>query len=110
VSEPIGAAGRAALALAQERHRRARPQVLPVAGSGLALVQRADAPTAAGAATAPATATSEAATPANERDGSLPSAEAVAERVYRLFCRDLRLERERGGRWRRGVGAGKERL
>lgn len=110
MSEPIGAAGRAALALARERRRRAQPEALPVAGPGLALVQRANAPTAAGAATAPATAAAEAAGPANEREGSLSSAEAVAERVYRLFCQELRLGRERSGRWRGGVRAGKERL
>ncbi len=28
-----------------------------------------------------------------------PSAEEVAERVYRLFCQDLRQMRERQGRW-----------
>ncbi len=29
----------------------------------------------------------------------LPSAQEVAERVYRLFCQDLRQMRERQGRW-----------
>ena len=29
----------------------------------------------------------------------LPSAQEVAERVYRLFCQDLRQIRERQGRW-----------
>ncbi len=28
-----------------------------------------------------------------------PSAQEVAERVYRLFCQDLRQIRERQGRW-----------
>lgn len=32
---------------------------------------------------------------------SPPSPEAVAERVYELFCRDLRRDRERHGAYRR---------
>ncbi len=32
-------------------------------------------------------------------EARLPSAQEVAERVYRLFCQDLRQMRERQGRW-----------
>ena len=36
---------------------------------------------------------------AGAEEAHLPSAEEVAERVYRLFCQDLRQMRERQGRW-----------
>ena len=34
-----------------------------------------------------------------EREAGTPSVQDVAERVYRIFCQNLRLERERRGRW-----------
>ena len=36
---------------------------------------------------------------AGAEESHLPSAQEVAERVYRLFCQDLRQIRERQGRW-----------
>ncbi len=36
---------------------------------------------------------------ADAEEAPLPSAQEVAERVYRLFCQDLRQIRERQGRW-----------
>ena len=36
---------------------------------------------------------------AGAEEARLPSAQEVAERVYRLFCQDLRQIRERQGRW-----------
>ena len=36
---------------------------------------------------------------AGAEEAHLPSAQEVAERVYRLFCQDLRQTRERQGRW-----------
>ncbi len=36
---------------------------------------------------------------ASAEEARLPSAQEVAERVYRLFCQDLRQMRERQGRW-----------
>ena len=36
---------------------------------------------------------------AGAEEAHLPSAQEVAERVYRLFCQDLRQIRERQGRW-----------
>ncbi len=36
---------------------------------------------------------------AEAEETRLPSAQEVAERVYRLFCQDLRQMRERQGRW-----------
>ncbi len=36
---------------------------------------------------------------AGAEEAHSPSAEEVAERVYRLFCQDLRQMRERQGRW-----------
>jgi hypothetical protein len=37
---------------------------------------------------------------ASRRVMSPPSVEEIAERVYRLFCQELRRERERRGHWR----------
>ncbi len=34
-----------------------------------------------------------------EREKKPPSPEEVAERVYHLFCQELRRERERRGHW-----------
>ncbi len=36
---------------------------------------------------------------AGAEEAHLPLAQEVAERVYRLFCQDLRQIRERQGRW-----------
>ncbi len=36
---------------------------------------------------------------AGAEEATLPSAQEVAERVYRLLCQDLRQIRERQGRW-----------
>ena len=36
---------------------------------------------------------------ARAEEATLPSAQEVAERVYHLFCQDLRQMRERQGRW-----------
>jgi hypothetical protein len=36
---------------------------------------------------------------ATEREKRPPSPEEVAERVYHLFCQELRRERERRGHW-----------
>ncbi len=36
---------------------------------------------------------------AGVEEAHLPSAEEVAERVYHLFCQDLRQMRERQGHW-----------
>ncbi len=36
---------------------------------------------------------------AGAEEARLPSVQEVAERVYRLFCQDLRQMRERQGRW-----------
>ena len=37
---------------------------------------------------------------ATQRETSPPSPQEIADRVYHLFCQDLRRERERQGRWR----------
>ncbi len=102
----IGRAGRVALELAWERTRRAR-----LAGWGAATYRVDDRPLplvqmAAGGEEGPAAEGGEgsapppASAPAQtvEREMRPPSAEEVANRVYRLLLETLRLERERGVR------------
>jgi len=106
VRAPIGRAGRLALELAWERTRRARPTGRGVATyrvdeRPLPLVQMAaegeQGPSAEGGESAtppPALAAAQTV----EREMRTPSAEEVADRVYRLLLDTLRLERERGVR------------
>lgn len=102
----IGRAGRLALELAWERTRRARPTGRDVAtyrvdDRPLPLVQMAaegeEEPAAdGGEGLTPPPASAAAQTV--EREMRTPSAEEVADRVYRLLVETLRLERERGAR------------
>lgn len=103
---PIGRAGRLALELAWERTRRALQ-----AGQGIATYRVDDQPlplvqmaaegeqgalAEGGESAIPAPAPAAAQTV--EREMRTPSAEEVADRVYRLLLDALRLERERGAR------------
>lgn len=118
MSAGIGAAGRGALALARERAARGVSLLRPsraaaewgyaarwrVSAPGARVTGDADLPLAQLApAGGPVAAAEEGAAPpaagpeAIEGEMLAPSAEEVAERVYRLFCRDLRLEHERRG-------------
>lgn len=103
----VGEAGRRALEFAQSRvaaghHTGVRaPEVLPDGGGALPLLQRAAGdppPSDAGGGAAPPSTAQEPAPQAAERETSLPSAQEVADRVYRLFCQELRRGRERRGR------------
>jgi len=100
MAKSIGAAGRAARDLARRRFG-ALPAPFPVDPLSLPLVQAAagDEPVAA-VTGSPASAQPPAVVPAAmaiERETPAVSAEAVAERVYNMLRRDLRLERERRG-------------
>lgn len=101
MGEAIGAAGRAARDLARRRLG-ALPAPSSVHPLPLPLVQAAaetEADTTATSSPAPAMPpAAPSAAAASERETTTVTAEEVAERVYRLFCRDLRLERERQGR------------
>jgi len=108
VTVPIGATGRRALRLAKKRVEARRYTALQPAGtfeahgSPLPLVQAAAAELAAepAGAAAPSPAAPGQAPEAIEREMTSPSPEEVADRVYHLFCRELRGERERRGGWR----------
>ncbi len=122
MSAGIGRAGRAARELARRRLEAGWPR--PIRGpapagelplgqfagdgarqavEGQATVQAApDGPSAAAPASASGPGTGQAAAGAIERETPTPSAEEVAERVYRLFCQELRQERERRGPMERG--------
>lgn len=107
MSRPIGIAGRRALALARHQ-RQPRPAyrieapVLTTTSAGSGQIMRAAAtdlpPTDDGRSGPPSPA--DTVGQAMKRETILPTPEEIAERVYRLFCRDLRQEHERRGRWR----------
>jgi hypothetical protein len=108
VTGSIGTAGRRAQRLAQERVQTARdagsarpPLSHPVDVAAPLFVQAATAGPALPATEEGAAAGIVASPPADEaieREMPSPSAEEVADRVYRLFRDDLRRERERLGR------------
>ena len=109
MTPPIGIAGRRARDLARRRAEAVRPGrtpasiFTPVREGPLPWVQRAapDRPTVGDGGGAPplTPATMPAAAEAINGQTVPPSAEEVAQRVYDLFCQDLRRDRERRGRW-----------
>jgi hypothetical protein len=103
----IGAAGRRALDLALNRVEAGRtgrapaPARFPIRAAPLPFLQRA-APSPP-PASEPQNGSGSQLTPAEgaiERETPSPSPKEIADRVYRLFCQDLRRDRERRGRWR----------
>ena len=101
----IGIAGRRALDLATDLEERRPGGILPharrpVSGEVLPLLQRtADAGAPASEADSAQSPTpAEASSEATRRETDVPTPREVADRVYHLFCRDLRRDRERRGR------------
>ena len=105
MSARIGSSGRRAREFARQRMAALRSDEVPatsaaVLAGGLPLLRRApvisrlssDEETTSLPAPAPGQ--------AGERETSHPSAEEVADHVYRLFCQDWRRGRERQGGWR----------
>lgn len=102
MSEGIGMAGRRAREHARQRRAQVpRPaQPPPPQGSLPLVVQRAVSQQsgASEGGTAPSAPAGQAPAEATERVPTTPSPEEIADRVYRLFCQELRLDRERTGR------------
>ncbi len=107
MTRTIGIAGRQALTLAQ--HVTGAPGTERVLSSAPSTVDNTPPPlmrqeveqssTASSAADATTSAARNGATSESEAETPLPSPEDVAERVYRIFCENLRQERERRGHW-----------
>lgn len=102
----IGTAGRQALNLAQ--HVAGARRIEPVPSSTLSsahngipslMRQAADAPPEQNNDNAPAPARADTAASEIERETPSLSPQDVAERVYHIFCENLRRERERRGYW-----------
>ncbi len=101
MNKHIGIAGRRARDLVQGRIEVGRPVSIRdnVRDDPLPLVQRAvsEQPAVDTAEHLVSSAMNDLPAEAVERVASAPSAKDVAERVYRLFCQDLRRYRERRG-------------
>lgn len=101
MNKPIGIAGRRGRDLAQGQREVRHPVSIHDSDGDdpLPLVQRAVSaqPAVDIAEQVASSAMNDLPAEAVERVASAPSAEEVAERVYRLFCQDLRRDRERRG-------------